>query len=159
MQISALLRSTAIQSTAIVLSAFLAVLCTFNLLSLYQHQTTPDAPYRQPGTLRVAVFLCGAMLVSMATGPVDTVLLMAGKSGWNLANTAVALTLNVGLNLVLIELLRRRIITAVALNGFANINSEVHDITKINNVESRMAADLLDATEQLMLDSGYAAVS
>jgi hypothetical protein len=43
-------------------SAFLAVLCTFNLLSLYQHQTTPDAPYRQPGTLRVAVFLCGAML-------------------------------------------------------------------------------------------------
>ena len=43
-------------------SAFLAVLCTFNLLSLYQHQTTPAAPYRQPGTLRVAVFLCGAVL-------------------------------------------------------------------------------------------------
>jgi hypothetical protein len=43
-------------------AAFLAVLCTFNLLSLYQHQTTPDTPYRQPGTLRVAVFLCGAML-------------------------------------------------------------------------------------------------
>ena len=43
-------------------AAFLAVLCTFNLLSLYQQQTTPAAPYRQPGTLRVAVFLCGAML-------------------------------------------------------------------------------------------------
>jgi len=43
-------------------SAFLAVLCTFNLLSLYQHQTTPESPYRQPGTLRVAVFLCGAVL-------------------------------------------------------------------------------------------------
>jgi hypothetical protein len=43
-------------------SAFLAVLFTFNLLSLYQHQTTPDQPYRQPGTLRVAVFLCGAVL-------------------------------------------------------------------------------------------------
>lgn len=43
-------------------SAFLAVLFTFNLLSLYQHQTTPEAAYRQPGTLRVAVFLCGAML-------------------------------------------------------------------------------------------------
>ena len=43
-------------------SAFLAVLCTFNLLSLYQHQTTPEQPYRQPGTLRVAVFLCGAVL-------------------------------------------------------------------------------------------------
>lgn len=43
-------------------SAFLAVRFTFNLLSLYQHQTTPAAPYRQPGTLRVAVFLCGAVL-------------------------------------------------------------------------------------------------
>jgi hypothetical protein len=43
-------------------SAFLAVLCTFNLLSLYQHQTTPTQPYRQPGTLRVTVFLCGAVL-------------------------------------------------------------------------------------------------
>ena len=42
-------------------AAFLAVVFTFNLLSLYQHQTTPAAPYRQPGTLRVAVFLCGAM--------------------------------------------------------------------------------------------------
>ena len=41
---------------------FLAVLFTFNLLRLYQHQTTPEAPYRQPGTLRVAVFLCGAVL-------------------------------------------------------------------------------------------------
>ena len=38
------------------------MLFTFNLLSLYQHQTTPAAPYRQPGTLRVAVFLCGAVL-------------------------------------------------------------------------------------------------
>jgi len=43
-------------------SAFLAVLCTFNLLRLYQHQTTPSQPYRQPGTLRVGVFLCGAVL-------------------------------------------------------------------------------------------------
>lgn len=46
-------------------AAFLAVLFTFNLLSLYQHQTTPTAPYRQPGTLRVAVFLCGAVLGKM----------------------------------------------------------------------------------------------
>ncbi len=46
-------------------SAFLAVLFTFNLLSLYQHQTTPTAAYRQPGTLRVAVFLCGAVLGMM----------------------------------------------------------------------------------------------
>src|SRR5215469_4956511 len=43
-------------------SAFLAVLFTFNLLSLYQHQTTPGAPYKQPGTLRTTVFLAGAIL-------------------------------------------------------------------------------------------------
>jgi hypothetical protein len=42
--------------------AFLAVLFTFNLLSLYQHQTTPEAAYRQPGALRVAACLCGALL-------------------------------------------------------------------------------------------------
>jgi hypothetical protein len=46
-------------------AAFLAVLFTFNLLSLYQHHTTPNAPYPQPGTLRVAVFLCGAVLGRM----------------------------------------------------------------------------------------------
>jgi len=43
-------------------SAFLSILFTFNLLSLYQHQTTPAATYRQPATLRVSVFLCGAIL-------------------------------------------------------------------------------------------------
>jgi len=46
-------------------AAFLAVLFTFNLLSLYQQQTTPTQPYRQPGTLRVSVFLCGAILGTM----------------------------------------------------------------------------------------------
>jgi hypothetical protein len=46
-------------------AAFLAVLFTFNLLSLYQHQTPAAAAYRQPGTLRVAVFLCGAVLGKM----------------------------------------------------------------------------------------------
>jgi len=43
-------------------SAFLAVLFTFNLLSLYQQLSTPQAPYRQPATLRSAVFICGAIL-------------------------------------------------------------------------------------------------
>ena len=48
------------------------------------------------------VILALSMMVSVACGPVDWVLLMAGKSTWNLINTAVALGLNVGLNLVLI---------------------------------------------------------
>jgi hypothetical protein len=43
-------------------AAFLAVLFTFNLLSLYQQNATPKAGYRQPATLRTAVFLCGAIL-------------------------------------------------------------------------------------------------
>jgi len=43
-------------------AAFLAVLFTFNLLSLYQQLGTPKADYRQPATLRTAVFICGAIL-------------------------------------------------------------------------------------------------
>ncbi|MEI7773320.1 MAG: hypothetical protein WCK17_00955 [Verrucomicrobiota bacterium] len=47
-------------------SAFLAVVFTFNLLSLYQKMTTPEIAYRQPATLRRAVFLGGAILGSTA---------------------------------------------------------------------------------------------
>lgn len=43
-------------------SAFLAVLFTFNLLSLYQQCSAPTAGYRQPATLRTTVFICGAIL-------------------------------------------------------------------------------------------------
>jgi hypothetical protein len=43
-------------------AAFLAVLFTFNLLSLYQQLSTPEHRYRQPATLRTGVFLCGAIL-------------------------------------------------------------------------------------------------
>ena len=73
-------------------SAFLAVLCTFNLLSLYQHQTTPDAPYRQPGTLRVAVFLCGAVLGVMGRDVV--IKLSSAWGGLTKHKPLVAATLN-----------------------------------------------------------------
>ena len=43
-----------------------------------------------------------AMLVNLGTGNVTVVLLMGGKSSWNLFNTAIALALNIGLNLFLI---------------------------------------------------------
>jgi O-antigen/teichoic acid export membrane protein len=50
-----------------------------------------------------AIMILGAsMLVATAVGPVDVVLLMAGKSRWNLSNTVVAVVLNIGLNLLLI---------------------------------------------------------
>lgn len=73
-------------------SAFLAVLFTFNLLSLYQHQTTPEKPYRQPGTLRVAVFLCGAVLGVM--GRELVVKLSAAWGGLGKHKPLVAATLN-----------------------------------------------------------------
>ena len=43
-------------------AAFRAVLFTFNLLSLHQPLGAPGTAYRQPATLRTAVFLCGAIL-------------------------------------------------------------------------------------------------
>ncbi|WP_326599684.1 lipopolysaccharide biosynthesis protein [Streptomyces sp. NBC_01803] len=43
-----------------------------------------------------------AMLLNLATGNVNTVLLMAGKSRWTAVNTVVALAVNVGLNLLLV---------------------------------------------------------
>ena len=73
-------------------AAFLAVVFTFNLLRLYQHQTTPEAPYRQPGTLRVAVFLCGAMLGVMGRDVV--VKLSAAWGGWRKHKPLVTATLD-----------------------------------------------------------------
>lgn len=46
--------------------------------------------------------LGGAMLVATAVGSVDVVLLMGGRSSWNLANTAIAVASNIVLNLILI---------------------------------------------------------
>ncbi len=48
------------------------------------------------------VIMSGAMLVSMAFGPVDIVLLMGGKSSLNLWNTLASLGTNIVLNLLLI---------------------------------------------------------
>ena len=52
----------------------------------------------------VLVILALPMLLAMAAGPVDVVLVMAGKSSWNLLNAGLALLTNVGLNLLLIPL-------------------------------------------------------
>jgi len=51
-------------------SAFLSVLWVFNLLSLYQQATEPKKNYRQPATLRTAVFLGGAILGRQSRKPV-----------------------------------------------------------------------------------------
>lgn len=53
----------------------------------------------------VVVILSLTMLLATACGPVDSVLLMSGRSWLSLANNTGALVLNVGLNLALIPLL------------------------------------------------------
>jgi O-antigen/teichoic acid export membrane protein len=49
----------------------------------------------------VLVVLAVTMLAATAVGPVDVVLLMGGRSSWNLLNTLVALAANLALNLAL----------------------------------------------------------
>lgn len=50
----------------------------------------------------VVLVLAGAMLAATSIGLVDVVLLMGGRTRWNLGNALVALTVNVGVDLVLI---------------------------------------------------------
>ena len=49
----------------------------------------------------VLVVLSATMLVATAVGPVDVVLLMGGRSSWNLVNTVLALGANLALNFAL----------------------------------------------------------
>lgn len=48
------------------------------------------------------VVLCAAMLVATACGMVDMVLIMAGRSFWNLTNVLLALVVNITLDILLI---------------------------------------------------------
>ena len=50
----------------------------------------------------VVATMSAAMLLSTAMGAVDMVLLMGGRSGWNLINSVVSLATNITLNLLLI---------------------------------------------------------
>ncbi|WP_162802274.1 MATE family efflux transporter [Ornithinimicrobium murale] len=52
--------------------------------------------------LTALIVLCSAMLLATACGMVNMVLVMAGKSFWNLTNILVAFTVNLGLDLLLI---------------------------------------------------------
>lgn len=53
------------------------------------------------GAAALAILSC-SMLVLMAAGNVQTVLLMGGRSSWTLANKVVALIVNIALNLLLV---------------------------------------------------------
>ncbi|MGC9961920.1 MAG: polysaccharide biosynthesis C-terminal domain-containing protein [Acidimicrobiales bacterium] len=58
--------------------------------------------HRYEGGAAALVVLSVAMLVNVGTGNVTVVLLMGGKSSWNVLNTLSALLVNVVLNLVLL---------------------------------------------------------
>jgi O-antigen/teichoic acid export membrane protein len=64
------------------------------------------------------VVLCATMLVATVCGPVDSMLLMAGRSMLSLVNTGLALALTVGLDLVLVPGLG---VTGAALGWAAGI--------------------------------------
>jgi O-antigen/teichoic acid export membrane protein len=69
------------------------------------------------GSTALAI-LSVAMLVNLGTGNVTTILLMGGKSSWNLFNTLLSLALNVGLNLLLVP---RMGLTGAAIAWSASI--------------------------------------
>ncbi|MBM9458562.1 lipopolysaccharide biosynthesis protein [Nocardioides sp. zg-536] len=60
------------------------------------------AGYERAEAAAVVLVMVAGMLVAVATGPVDTLLLMAGRSGWSLANTLLAAVVNIGLCLLLV---------------------------------------------------------
>ena len=105
------------------LSALLAVRARGRTLALYQTATNWLMLMSWPVYVLFAIFpavvlgifgarytagaaalsvLCAAMLINLATGNVTVVLLMGGKSSWNVVNTLAALIVNVGLNIVLL---------------------------------------------------------
>jgi O-antigen/teichoic acid export membrane protein len=64
------------------------------LLRIFGHHFSAGA--------EVVVTMSAAMLLSTAMGAVDMVLLMGGRSGWNLINSVISLSVNVTMNLILI---------------------------------------------------------
>jgi len=63
-------------------------------LSIFGHRYTEAT--------EVVVILCSAMLVATACGQVDSVLMMAGRSTWNMGNAVLALVVAVALDLLLL---------------------------------------------------------
>jgi O-antigen/teichoic acid export membrane protein len=87
----------------------LAVFAPF-LLRVYGHGFVA-------GQVALAI-LCAAQLFNLGTGNVTIVLLMAGKSSWNLINSAAALAANIVINILLIPRLG---ITGAAIAWAASI--------------------------------------
>ncbi len=65
-------------------------------LALFGHRYTTTA------AVTVVVLLAASMLVATGVGVVDSVIIMAGKTSWNLATTLLAMVLNVVVDVLLI---------------------------------------------------------
>ena len=59
----------------------LSAIFAYNLLAVYQAQVTPQSGWRQPSTLRAAVFVCGAVLGRIGR----KIVLRVSQSGGGLA--------------------------------------------------------------------------
>lgn len=70
-------------------------------LSIFGDEYGPGAS----GSGVVVVVMAGAMLLAVASGPVDTLLLMAGRSGLSMLNAITALVVDIGLCLLLIPVM------------------------------------------------------
>lgn len=58
--------------------------------------------YRSTAAIAVVVLLAASMLVATGVGVVDSVIIMAGRTSWNLATTLLAVAVNVGVDVVLV---------------------------------------------------------
>lgn len=85
-------------SVLLVWPLYLVVLCSpLTYLALFGSATSPYAE-----GVPVVVVMAGAMLLAVASGPVDTLLLMAGHSGLSMVNALGALVIDVLLCLALL---------------------------------------------------------
>jgi O-antigen/teichoic acid export membrane protein len=80
----------------------------------------------------VVVILAGSMLVATGCGMVTTVLVMAGRTRWNLLNVAIALVSNVVLNVLLIP--RMGITGAAVAWGVAIVLSNVIPLAQVRRL-------------------------
>jgi O-antigen/teichoic acid export membrane protein len=94
------------------------------------------AGYREAATALAIVAV--AMLVGSGVGAIDVVLLMAGKSSWNLLNAAAAVAVNVALNLVLIP---RMGMTGAAIAWAASIVT--NNVAPLIQVRAHLGIDPL----------------
>jgi O-antigen/teichoic acid export membrane protein len=120
----------------------------------------------------VVVILCLCMLPASAVGLVDVVLVMAGRTSWNLWNTVLALVINVGLDLILMPHIG---LTGAAIGwGAAVLVTNVVPLAQIHHllglhpfgrsVASAMLAALaafalIPGAVRLILGSGFVALA